>query len=114
MSLSTVDSAAVTPDYPDVSSLEFGQCIIRGHLYKRERFMSWTKLYCIIRNNFLECHKSHGGGYTPSLKLFLPGSEVKAGGGDAKRKHAFQVGVEYSSRVPPECNPEIKAFYTFH
>lgn len=88
-SLNTVES-----DYPDLSSLEFGQCIIRGHLYKRERFMSWTKLYCIIRNNFLECHKSHGGGYTPALKLFLPGSEVKHGGGDAKRKHAFQVGSE--------------------
>ena len=53
--------------------------------------MTWTKLYCTIRNNFLECHKSSGNHYTPMLKLFLPGSEIKEGGGDAKKKWALQV-----------------------
>ena len=53
--------------------------------------MTWTKLYCTIRNNFLECHKSSGDHYTPMLKLFLPGSEIKEGGGDAKKKWALQV-----------------------
>ncbi len=78
------------PDSPDTTSLEFGQCIIRGNLYKKER-LTWTKLFCIIRNNFLECHKSQGGGYVPALKLFLPGSDIKPGGGDSKHRHALQV-----------------------
>lgn len=104
------------PDYPDTTSLEFGQCIIRGHLHKRER-LTWTKLYCIIRNNFLECHKSQGGGYVPALKLFLPGSEVKPGGGDSKHRHALQVkhprrdGVLVFSTETPEEYPQwVKAF----
>ena len=73
------------------TSLEYGQCALRGYLYKKERFMTWMKLFCIIRNNFLECNKSHHDTYSPVLKLFLPGSEVKEGGGDAKKKWAFQV-----------------------
>lgn len=75
----------------DPTLLEYGQCALRGYLFKKERFMTWVKLFCIIRNNFLECHKSHGDSCNPSLKLFLPGSEVKEGGGDAKKKWAFQV-----------------------
>lgn len=75
----------------DPSTLEYGQCALRGYLYKKERFMTWVKLFCVIRNNFLECRKSHGDTCSPSLKLFLPGSEVKEGGGDAKKKWAFQV-----------------------
>jgi hypothetical protein len=55
--------------------------------------MTWVKLFCVIRNNFLECRKSHGDSCNPSLKLFLPGSEVKEGGGDAKKKWAFQVRI---------------------
>lgn len=73
------------------SALEYGQCALRGYLYKKERFMTWTKLYGVIRNNFLECHKSQGDSYSPILKLFLPGSELKEGGGDTKKKWAFQV-----------------------
>ena len=72
-------------------ALEYAQCQMKGNLFKRERFMTWTKHYCIIRNNFLECHKSSGDHYTPSLKLFLPGSEIKEGGSDTKKKWAFQV-----------------------
>lgn len=71
--------------------LEYGQCALKGYLLKKERFMTWVKHFCIIRNNFLECHKSHVDSCNPSLKLFLPGSEVKEGGGDAKKKWAFQV-----------------------
>ena len=78
-------------DLVDSSSLEYGQCIMRGYLHKKERFMTWIKVFCIIRNNFLECHKPQGDSYHPILKLFLPGSEVKEGGGDAKKKCAFQV-----------------------
>lgn len=73
------------------SSLEFGQCAMRGHLYKRERFMTWNKLFCVVRNNFLECHKPQGGTYSvPTMKLFLPGSELKEGG-DSKRQWVFRV-----------------------
>ena len=102
-----LSQGTMTPDIEpvaggDSSAMEFGQCQMKGNLYKRERFMIWTKLYCTIRNNFLECHKSSGDHYTPALKLFLPGSEIKEGGGDAKKKWALQVGsvvycVEYSS-----------------
>ena len=74
-------------------SLEYGQCARKGFLYKKERFVTWVKLFCVIRNNFLECHKyqDQGTSYSPVLKLFLPRSEVIEGGGDAKRKWAFQV-----------------------
>ena len=90
---------AVTPDVDSLVSgggaepvTEYGQCQMKGMLYKkRDRFSTWTKMYCTIRNNFLECHKSSGDHYTPALKLFLPGSEVKEGGGDAKKKWALQV-----------------------
>ena len=71
----------------------YGQCSLRGYLFKKERFMTWIKLYCIIRNNFLECHKVNGDTFTPSLKLFLPGSDVKEGGGDTKKKWALQVNL---------------------
>lgn len=84
-----VDSPAT--EVPDHSLLEYGQCALKGFLYKKERFMTWVKLFCIIRNNFLECHKSHGNSFSPVLKLFLPGSEIKEGGGDAKKKWALQV-----------------------
>ncbi len=46
-------------DIPD-SALEYGQCTMRGVLLKRERMSKWNKTFCIIRNNFLECHKLHG------------------------------------------------------
>ena len=85
-----------TPDNlnepPSETALEYGLCQMKGNLYKRER-LTWTKLYCTIRNNFLECHKSSGNHYTPALKLFLPGSEVKEGGGDTKKRWALQVCV---------------------
>ncbi len=80
-------------DTADALFFEYGQCALRGYLYKKERFMTWIKLYCIIRNNFLECHKIHGDAFSPTLKLFLPGSEMKEGGGDAKKKWAFQVYI---------------------
>ena len=90
-----LSQGTVTPDIESTVSseptLEYGQCQMRGNLYKKERFMTWTKLYCTIRNNFLECHKNSGDHYTPSLKLFLPGSEIKEGGGDAKKRWALQV-----------------------
>lgn len=87
------DDTAAATEMTDALFVEYGQCALRGYLYKKERFMTWIKLFCIIRNNFLECHKSQGSGdsYSPVLKLFLPGSEVKEGGGDAKKKWAFQV-----------------------
>ena len=81
----------VSADMTDSMFVEYGQCAMRGYLYKKERFMTWIKLFCIIRNNFLECHKPQGDSYSPVLKLFLPGSEVKEGGGDPKKKWAFQV-----------------------
>lgn len=83
----------------DAVLLEYGQCALRGYLYKKERFMTWIKLFCIIRNNFLECHKSQGDSLSPVMKLFLPGSEIKEGGGDAKKKWAFQVNVRYCSSL---------------
>lgn len=89
---SFVDS--IPMEVPD-SSLDYGQCALRGYLYKKEKFMTWVKHFCIIRNNFLECHKCQvqGSSYCPTLKLFLPRSKVTKGGGDAKKKYAFQVGV---------------------
>lgn len=84
-------SDSQSTDTTDSLLFEYGQCALRGYLFKKERFMTWVKLYCIIRNNFLECHKIHGDVFSPMLKLFLPGSEIKEGGGDAKKKWAFQV-----------------------
>lgn len=98
----------------DPSISEYGQCALRGYLYKKERFMTWVKHFCIIRNNFLECHKSHGDSCNPSLKLFLPGSEVKEGGGDAKKKWAFQVSSKVGKAIAkcvvllqPTCYDEV-------
>ena len=84
-----LDSPAA--EFSDPLLLEYGQCALKGYLYKKERFMTWIKMFCIIRNNFLECHKPHGDSFSPTLKLFLPGSEVKQGGADSKKKWAFQV-----------------------
>lgn len=84
---------SVATEMTDSLFQEYGQCALRGYLFKKERFMTWVKLFCVIRNNFLECHKSHGDSFNPILKLFLPGSEVKEGGGDAKKKWAFQVST---------------------
>ena len=87
--------------------LDYGQCVLRGYLFKKEKFMTWVKHFCIIRNNFLECHKwqTQGSFYCPTLKLFLPRSQVSKGGGDVKKKFAFQVCicwcVEYGSSVLP-------------
>ena len=74
------------------SSLEYSQCSMSGFLLKRERFMQWSKLYCIVRNNFLECHKnrSSSSSNSPILKLFLPGSEVTKDA-DVRRAWAFKV-----------------------
>ncbi len=85
---------------PDLS-VEYGQCALKGFLYKKERFMTWVKLFCVIRNNFLECHKYHaqGNSYSPVLKLFLPRSEVVEGGGDAKKKWAFQASFFFFSFI---------------
>ncbi len=46
-------------DSPD-AALEYGQCTMRGVLLKREKMSKWTRTFCSIRNNFLECHKLHG------------------------------------------------------
>lgn len=83
--LSTSESTdTTTPD----TSLEFGVCIMKGHLYKKERF-TWNKMYCLIRNSFLECHKP-GSTQGPSLKLFLPRSSVTPDK-DVKRNWALKV-----------------------
>ena len=73
------------------SALEYSQCTMQGYLYKRERFMQWTKLYCIVRNSFLECNKTATSATsTPALKLFLPGSEITKDT-DVKRQWAFKL-----------------------
>lgn len=79
--------AKLPTDTPE-SSLEFGVCLMRGYLYKKERF-TWNKMHCQIRNSFLECHKissTHG----PSLKLFLPRSSITPDK-EAKRQWAIKV-----------------------
>ena len=70
------------------NSLEFGMCVIKGILFKRERF-SWNKMFCLIRNSFLECHKV-GNVQGPVLKLFLPRSNVSPDR-EVKRQWAFKV-----------------------
>ena len=56
---------------------EFGQCTIKGNLYRKERLRQWSKCHCLIRNSFFECHKSSASsGSKPLIKLFLPGSSV--------------------------------------
>lgn len=89
---------SLSNELSDTSALEYGQCALRGSLFKKEKF-TWVKLFCIIRNNFLECHKSHGDFQSPNLKLFLPGSEVKEVGGDAKKKWTFQVSTDIEKKV---------------
>lgn len=79
-------------DVPE-SALEYGQCTMRGHLHmhKKDQLKKWSKMFCVIRNNFLECHKVQSTSSSgPSLKLFLPGSEV-SGAPDMKRQWAFRV-----------------------
>jgi hypothetical protein len=70
------------------ASMEFGTCVMRGYLFKKERF-SWNKMYCLIRNSFLECHKP-GSSQGPTLKLFLPRSSVRPDK-EVKRQWAFKV-----------------------
>ena len=73
------------------SALEYSQCTMQGYLHKRERFMQWTKLYCIVRNSFLECHKTASSSTSaPALKLFLPGSEIMKDT-DVRRQWAFKL-----------------------
>ena len=79
--------AAGLPTEPS-SSLEFGVCAMRGWLYKKERF-TWTKMNCLIRNSFLECHKPNSA-HGPSLKLFLPRSIVTHDR-EARRQWAIRV-----------------------
>lgn len=53
--------------------------------------MHWTKMYCVIRNCFLECHKVHNPGTSnPLIKLFIPGSQVLPDP-DARRQYAFRL-----------------------
>lgn len=70
------------------SSFEFGICLMRGYLYKKERF-TWNKMECLIRNSFLECQKPNTA-QGPSLKLFLPRSIVTPDH-EVKRQWAFKV-----------------------
>ena len=85
-----LDSAAA--EFTDPLPPEYA---LKGYLYKKERFMTWIKMFCIIRNNFLECHKPKRDSFSLTLKLFLPGSEVKQGAADDKMKWAFQVSRVY-------------------
>lgn len=100
----TVDNFVDSPVTETTDTLihEYGVCALRGYLFKKERFMTWVKLFCIIRNNFLECHKSQGDSCSPVLKLFLPGSELKEGGGDSKKKWAFQVSAPTIFKNPEQ------------
>ena len=77
-----------TATEPSQSQLEFGVCAVRGWLYKKERF-TWTKMDCLIRNSFLECHKPNSS-QGPSLKLFLPRSIV-APDREVRRQWAIKV-----------------------
>ena len=101
------------------SSLEYSQCTMRGNLLKRERFMQWSKLYCIVRNNFLECHKNQSSSSSgPVLKLFLPGSEVTKDA-DVRRQWAFKVkhprrdGVlQFAAESEEDYKRWLKAFHS--
>ena len=84
----TTESAPAETADPPETSAEFGVCAMKGYLYKKERF-TWNKMYCLIRNSFLECHKS-GNTQGPSLKLFLPRSSVTADK-EVKRQWALKV-----------------------
>jgi hypothetical protein len=80
-----------TMSYESVSSLEFGQTIIKGVLLRKDR-IKWTRSYCIIRNSFLECHKTSASATTgkPLMKLLLLGSQVSPVQ-DSKRRWVFQL-----------------------
>ena len=58
-----------------VSSLEFGQTLMKGPLLRKDR-LKWTKCHCLIRNSFFECHKNSDVSSKPLLKLLLVGSQV--------------------------------------
>ena len=90
-----IDSLSSQEDlHPGLSDLEYGQCTLKGFLHRKKHF-TWTKLFCVIRNKFLECHKyrASGDSYSLVLKLYLLGSDVFKGSGNAKRKWAFQVYI---------------------
>uniref|UniRef100_A0A1X7VQ01 PH domain-containing protein n=1 Tax=Amphimedon queenslandica TaxID=400682 RepID=A0A1X7VQ01_AMPQE len=74
-----------------VSSLEFGQTLMKGSLLRKDR-LKWTKCHCLIRNSFFECHKNSdiSSQSKPLLKLLLVGSQVSASQ-DSKRHWAFQL-----------------------
>ena len=109
----TVDADIHVP----VSALEYGDCTMRGVLYKRERLKQWNKLSCVIRNSFLQCHKAqdpaHSG--TPVLKLFLPGSEISTEV-ESRRPWAFQVrhprrgNLVFAAEREPEYYQWVRAF----
>ena len=86
-----VFSSPRNSELPDLAT-EYGHCIMQGVLYKKEKFMMWTKMMCMIRNSFLECHKAHSTTTTsdPALKLFLLGSNVIPEN-DGKRQWAFRL-----------------------
>lgn len=56
--------------------MEFGQVTKTGNLLRKER-LKWSNCFCLVRNSFLECHKSNAATMgKPLLKLLLLGSEV--------------------------------------
>ena len=77
---SIVDSrtnATLERDVP-ISTVEFGQTVIRGTLYRKDR-LKWSRCFCLVRNSFLECHKNKNALSSrgkPLLKLLLLGSQV--------------------------------------
>lgn len=90
---SVEESVAAEATNTPETSLEFGVCVMRGYLYKKERF-TWNKMYCLIRNSFLECHKL-GSTQGPSLKLFLPRSNVTP---DREVKRQWAIKVKHPRR----------------
>lgn len=106
---------AESTDSPE-SSLEFGVCVMKGNLYKRERF-TWNKMFCLIRNSFLECHKP-GSVQGPTLKLFLPRSTVSPDT-EVKRHWAFKVKhprreglLQFAAENEEEYKKWMKAFHS--
>lgn len=83
-----IDDSAVTESADGRETMEFGTCVMSGYLFKKERF-GWNKMYCLIRNSFLECHKP-GAAQGPTLKLFLPRSSITPDR-EVKRQWAFKV-----------------------
>ena len=101
------------------SSLGYSHCTMQGYLHKCDQLMQWTKLYCIIRNGFLECHKTPNILYsTPVLKLFLPGSEITKDT-DVRRQWAFKLkhpkreGVlQFAAESIEDCKQWMEALVT--